>query len=597
MNAYEYILKLKDYASSGLRKVAASAGITDDKLRKVNKTMRKSDRRTKQWSNSLRGLKRGLVAAFSVAAISMFTSNVTGARAEYEKFNAVLGNTFQSQAVGEGALNMITDFASKTPFQVNELTDSFIKLVNRGFNPTREELTNMGDLSASLGKSFGQLTEAILDAEVNEFERLKEFGIKAKKAGNSITLSFKGITKTVGANNKEIRNAIIQYGKLNSVAGSMDVISKTLGGRISNLKDQWWLFLVAVGGQSSGVFSGFIDMASAGLVFLTKYLPHIAMWFTELWNIITPLITSFGNFFKQLTGFKGASDLVSAFGSVMIKALFVVDLFSAGLITLIESEFASFLGLVTVLWWGFNAAMAASPLTWIVLGIMAVITAIGLVTKYTSGWAKSWKALVEGSKLLWAGFGDYVQAKWTSVIQNLGIGIDKILKLYYKAKSFLGLGDDSENKAMLNSLNKSIKERESAIEASNKRIGKNFEKAHKEFSKIGVTIDKEGIKKDFSALKSKFSNLGSKKGNSSAYDEYLKNLKKKGANNSSNKKASKTIVSGGKKMTSINITIHKLQDYIEVNASSTEKGIQDIGKKVQEELLRAINSVNQMQTG
>ena len=52
---------------------------------------------------------------------------------------------------------------------MEELTESFIKLKNRGFDPTKEELTQIGDLAASQGKSFDQLTEAILDAQTGEF--------------------------------------------------------------------------------------------------------------------------------------------------------------------------------------------------------------------------------------------------------------------------------------------------------------------------------------------------------------------------------------------------------------------------------------------
>lgn len=598
MNAYEYILKLKDYASSGLRKVAASAGVADNKLHGINKTMGESNRRTKTWSNSLGGLKRGLVAVFSVAAISMFTSKVVGARAEYEKFDAVLTNTFQSKAIGEGALNMLTDFAAKTPFQLNELTGSFVKLVNRGFNPANTELTKMGDLASSQGKSFNQLTEAILDAETNEFERLKEFGIKTKKSGGQVELSFKGITKSVKANGDSIRKAILEYGAMKGVAGSMEAISKTLGGRISNLKDQWWSFLVAVGGQSSGVFSGFIEMASAGLVFITKYLPHISVWFTELWNIITPLVTSFAVFFKQMFGFKGASDLVSSFGNVMLWVLSIIDLIATGLPML----FGNFKGLIiaaTSAWIGFNAVMAMTPLGWIVMGIMAISAAIGLVSKYTSGWAESWSALVNGAKLLWQGFGDFVHMKFTTVMEGLMIGVDQLLKVYYKAKNYLGIGDDSENRVMLNNLNKSIKLREEAINASNKRLLETSKKAGAEFAKMGITIDKEGMQHDFANFKSKFSNLGVKKGDSSAYtDGFLS--KQKGGSKSTQKgipkASSNTIISGGKKMTNINVTINKLQDYIQINANSSEKGIQDLEKKVQEVVLRAINSVNQMQT-
>lgn len=56
------------------------------------------------------------------------------------------------------------------------------------------------------------------------------------------------------------------------------------------------------------------------------------------------------------------------------------------------------------------------------------------------------------------------------------------------------------------------------------------------------------------------------------------------------------IAGGGAKQTHINITIQKLQDDTKIYVSNAEHGIEDLGDKVQEILLRAINSVNQMQT-
>lgn len=64
-----------------------------------------------------------------------------------------------------------------------------------------------------------------------------------------------------------------------------------------------------------------------------------------------------------------------------------------------------------------------------------------------------------------------------------------------------------------------------------------------------------------------------------------------------NNKGKDGIVSGGGRMTHINITIGKLQDKTEIHVSSVEKGLDKLGDKVQEILLRSVNSVNQMQTG
>jgi len=344
MNAYEFIVKMKDLASSELRSMARSAGIADSKVDDLNRS-------SGSLGNTMKSLKRVMATVFTVVALTTFTNKVIGARAEYEKFQAVLTNTFQSEAVGDAALNMLTDFAAKTPYQLNELTGSFVKLVNRGINPTKKELANMGDLAASQGKGFEQLTEALLDAGTNEFERLKEFGIKASKSGDKVSLSFKNQTKVVDANSESIKNALLEYGKMDGVAGSMESISKTLGGRISNLKDQWWSFLVAVGGEGSGIFESAIDVMSSGLTLLTSFLPHISQWFRILWSYIEPVGIALWNFLDAAFGFSNAGDILQTFGNIMNGILLAVDLLSTGLIWLLE-------GLTPIADWVMSIAIA-----------------------------------------------------------------------------------------------------------------------------------------------------------------------------------------------------------------------------------------------
>jgi hypothetical protein len=59
--------------------------------------------------------------------------------------------------------------------------------VNRGIKPTKDELINMSDLASSQGKSLNMYVEAMLDAQTGEYERLKEFGIRAKSVGTHTT--------------------------------------------------------------------------------------------------------------------------------------------------------------------------------------------------------------------------------------------------------------------------------------------------------------------------------------------------------------------------------------------------------------------------
>ncbi|MEG0695857.1 MAG: hypothetical protein RR447_01830, partial [Algoriella sp.] len=180
---------------------------------------------------------------------------------KFEIYRTTLRNTFQSSIKANEEFEKIKKFAEVTPFGVDELTGSFIKLVNRGFVPTKDELTNIGDLAASQGKSFDQLTEAILDAQTGEFERLKEFGIKARTSGDMVTLSFKGIEKQVKKTDEgALRNAVISFGKLQGVAGGMNAQAKTLGGTISNLGDSFDALFSAIGDKGITPFNDLLGV-------------------------------------------------------------------------------------------------------------------------------------------------------------------------------------------------------------------------------------------------------------------------------------------------------------------------------------------------
>lgn len=223
------------------------------------------------------GILRSLGGASSLAGpllaglgVAGLTSQIFDITSKFEKYNTILRTTFQSNQQAAESFKMIKDFAAATPYSVDELTASYIKLVNRGFLPTKEELTNLGDLAASQGKSFDQLTEALLDAQTGEFERLKEFGIKARTTGDTVTLAFKGIEKQVKKTDQEgLRNAIISFGKLQGVAGGMANVAQGLDGKMSNLGDSFDALKASIGERGKDIFSGLIDSAGSLLNSLT----------------------------------------------------------------------------------------------------------------------------------------------------------------------------------------------------------------------------------------------------------------------------------------------------------------------------------------
>ena len=235
----------------------------DGDASKFTQAIRKSEKSVNGFSSNLAKVGGVIAGAFAVDKIMEFGSSVIETTATFQRFESVLTNTLGSKSEAQKALDRITDFASKTPFSVEELTDSFVRLANQGFKPTSEEMRKLGDLASSTGKDFVQLTEAVIDAQVGEFERLKEFGIRASKQGDQVTFAFKGVKTQVDFTADAINDYVLSLGDLEGVSGAMVGISKTLGGQISNLGDNFDRLKVAIGEKLQPILSTAISTFSS----------------------------------------------------------------------------------------------------------------------------------------------------------------------------------------------------------------------------------------------------------------------------------------------------------------------------------------------
>ena len=250
----DIVAQLKDFNKAMSELKTEVDGIS----KSVTKSNDESISSTKKMSGAFSDVGKTLASVFAVDQLISFGKSILATTVEFQKMEAVLTTSLGSNSAAKAAMDQIVNFASSTPFQVNELTDSFVKLANRGFVPTMEQMRQMGDVASSVGKSFDQLTEAILDAQTGEFERLKEFGVKASAQGDVVQFTFKGITTEVAKSDKAIQEYLLSLGNLEGVAGSMEAISKTTGGMISNLEDNITQLFKNIGDSSSGFINWFV---------------------------------------------------------------------------------------------------------------------------------------------------------------------------------------------------------------------------------------------------------------------------------------------------------------------------------------------------
>lgn len=179
-----------------------------------------------------------LIAGFTTLAASSayVATKVFEVSAKFETLNAQLKTATGSAAGASLAFDSLQQFAKETPYELSEVVGAFIKLKNLGLDPSSEALRSYGNTASALGKTLNDMIEAVADASVGEFERLKEFGIKARSEGDNVAFTFQGITTTVGKNAAEIEGYLRQIGSVN-FATAMSEKMDTLDGKISNLKD------------------------------------------------------------------------------------------------------------------------------------------------------------------------------------------------------------------------------------------------------------------------------------------------------------------------------------------------------------------------
>lgn len=227
--------------------------IRDEVLNLVIFGRNRSQQAFRQVQRSLDGIKRTVNAV--AASFAGFLSGVGLAQAvrgivdtnrEFQSLKATLETFTGSASRANGAFKVLQDFAAQTPFDLSQLTAAFNRMLSVGLTPSIRALDAFGNVAAGSSKSIIQFVEAVADAAVGEFERLKEFGIKASKQGERISFTFKGVSTTVKNTAAAIEGFLTKIGQT-EFAGAMVRQAKTLNGSLSNLRDSFDKFAVRIG--------------------------------------------------------------------------------------------------------------------------------------------------------------------------------------------------------------------------------------------------------------------------------------------------------------------------------------------------------------
>ena len=276
----------------------------------TNKAVEEGKKQADVWQTLL----KGATAYFTLQGAQSFISQMVAVRSQFQQLEISFGTMLKSKEKANELMAQLTDLAAKTPFGLEEVSEGAKRLL--AFQVPAEEVTEtlrrMGDVASGLGVPMGQLIHVY--GQVKAQGKLMTNDLyQFMNAGIPIIAE---LSKVVGKSETEIKDMVsagkIGFTEIQAVIKNMTnegglfynlmaEQSKSLGGQISNLKDNFDQMLNEIGKSSEGIVSGAIK----GVSFLVENYQTIG-------KLIAGLIVSYGTYRAALIATAAVQQVVAA---------------------------------------------------------------------------------------------------------------------------------------------------------------------------------------------------------------------------------------------------------------------------------------------
>lgn len=257
---------------------------TRQEIKSTNNELDRVDGASAKAGTSIGSLTKRLLA-MAAAAIGINTvknalADMLNTGDKFERLSLQMNQTMGSIADGEKATAWVKDFAKNTPLQLDQVTETFVRLKNFGLDPQAGTMQAIVDQAAKLGKGY-EAVEGISLAlgqawakqklQGEEIMQLIERGVPvwdllAKVTGKN-TAELQKMSEAGQLGKDTIKALIDEMGKQSTGAAAQNM--SLLSGYISNLKDEWSLFLNEI------AQSGALDYAKGQLRQLIAYIQEL----------------------------------------------------------------------------------------------------------------------------------------------------------------------------------------------------------------------------------------------------------------------------------------------------------------------------------
>lgn len=360
MATYRDTLYLKDKVSRTLEQISRKLGVFEKRAEKARKRLEYLNK----TGEKLKGLGAKLTVGLTLPIVALGAASLKAA-SDFEKMQEQLSIMLGSAEKGKKMFSDIQKFASQTPLETKDIMQATNTMLSFGIASDKvlEYQRQLGDIAggnaerfralslafsqaSSAGKLQGQDLMQMINAGFNPLEQI------AKRTGKTVGYWKEQMSKgavTMDMVTQAMKDATSEGGRYHNMMLKM---SKTAGGQLSTLQDNWNMALANFGKE-------ILPLAIKGMSALSKVLEKI--------NSMTPAQKKFLLVVASIVAIIGP--LVAGIGTVIttITSLSV----AAGAL-------------------GISMGVALGIVAGIPLAIAAVVTALVLLWK---NWSKIWNGI------------------------------------------------------------------------------------------------------------------------------------------------------------------------------------------------------------
>lgn len=426
----ELIVSTVDRATAGVRRINARIDSMLAPIGRVRSSLRSLD--TASGFRALRGsigsvgsqfARLGFAATgLAGGALLLLKNTVIDTGAQFERYQAILTSIEGSSDKAKASMAWVSQFATETPLQLDEVMQAFVSLRTFGLDPMDGTLQSLVDQNSKLGGSAADLQGIILQLgqaftknklQMEDVIPLQQKGVPVVRLlADAMGKSTEAINEMISKGElgrDAVRLLIDEIGK-SSVGASAEQM-KTFGGLVSNMADQWTRFQKMV--ADAGIFDVIKSKLEGALGAINRLAQSgkLQEWAQKVSDAAVKVVEAIPGIVEKIANIaKTASDFVGGPGN-LLKATLI------GLAAIIVGPLLSAIAT-------FSAVLLLTPVGWFITAVAAIVGGFVLLNQWFKNGAPAWLTSWSG---LWNGVQSVLSAVWNWIV-DFGVRLWDIVK-------------------------------------------------------------------------------------------------------------------------------------------------------------------------